>query len=94
MALTSLEAIAEKLADKRKEDLESILKVSGSSAIAKNDYGVTIVDEQNVASSLLFKSLTKTKQDDVELVKAVDVEVNELIPNSPTPNLDLVPIPL
>ena len=94
MALTSLEAIAEKLADKRKEDLESILKVSGSSAIAKNDYGVTIVDEQNVASSLLFKSLTKTKQDDVELVKAVDVEVKELKPNIPTPNLDLVPKPL
>ena len=80
MALTSLEAIAEKLADKRKEDLESILKVSGSSAIAKNDYGVTIVSEQNVASSLLFKSLTKTKQDDVELVKAIDVEVKELKP--------------
>lgn len=94
MALTSLEAIAEKLADKRKEDLESILKVSGSSAIAKNDYGVTIVSEQNVASSLLFKSLTKTKQDDVELVKAVDVEVKELKPNIPTPNLDLVPRPL
>lgn len=94
MALTSLEAIAEKLADKRKEDLESILKVSGSSAIAKNDYGVTIVSEQNVASSLLFKSLTKTKQDDVELVKAVDVEVKELKPTIPTPNLDLVPRPL
>jgi hypothetical protein len=94
MGLTSLEAIAEKLADKRKEDLESILKVSGSSAIAKNDYGVTIVSEQNVASSLLFKSLTKTKQDDVELVKAIDVEVKELKPNIPTPNLDLVPRPL
>lgn len=94
MALTSLEAIAEKLADKRKEDLESILKISGSSAITKNDYGVTLIDEQNVASSLLFKSLTKTKQDDVELVKAVDVEVKELKPNIPTPNLDLVPRPL
>ena len=91
MGLTSLEAIAEKLADKRKEDLESILKVSGSSAIAKNDYGVTIVSEQNVASSLLFKSLTKTKQDDVELVKAIDVEVKELKPTIPIPNLDLVP---
>lgn len=94
MALTSLEVIAEKLADKRKEDLESILKVSGSSAISKNDYGVTIVDEQNVATSLLFKPLTKIKHDDVELVKAVDVVVKELKPNIPTPNLDLVPKPL
>ena len=94
MALTSLEAIAQKLSDKRKEDLESILKVSGSSAIAKNEYGVTIVSEQDIASSLLFKSLTKPKQDDVELVKAVDVIVKELKPNIPTPNLDLVPKPL
>lgn len=94
MALTSLEAIAEKLADKRKEDLESILSISGSSAISKNNYGVTIVDSENVASSLLFKPLTKTKQDDAELVKAVDVEVKELKPSIPTPNLDLVPKPL
>jgi hypothetical protein len=94
MALTSLEAIAEKLADKRNEDLESILKLSGSSAISKNDYGVNIVDANNVASSLLFKSLTKPKQDDVELIKAIDVVVTELKPTIPTPNLDLVPRPL
>jgi predicted nucleic acid-binding Zn-ribbon protein len=94
MALTSLEAIAEKLADKRKEDLESILSISGSSAISKNDYGVNIVDANNVASSLLFKSLTKPKQDDVELIKAIDVEVIELKPDIPIPNLDLVPRPL
>jgi predicted nucleic acid-binding Zn-ribbon protein len=94
MAISSLEAIAEKLADKRKSDLESILSISGSSAIAKNNYGVTIVDEQNVATSLLFKPLTKIKHDDVELVKAVDVVVKELKPNIPTPNLDLVPKPL
>jgi hypothetical protein len=94
MAISSLEAIAEKLADKRKTDLESILSISGSSAISKNNYGVTIVDEQNVASSLLFKSLTKVKQDDAELVKAVDVVVKELKPNIPIPNLDLVPKPL
>jgi predicted nucleic acid-binding Zn-ribbon protein len=94
MAISSLEAIAEKLADKRKSDLESILSISGSSAISKNDYGVTIVDAENVASSLLFKPLTKVKHDDVELVKAVDVEVKELKPNIPVPNLDLVPKPL
>jgi len=94
MGITSLEAIAEKLADKRKTDLESILSISGSSAISKNNYGVTIVDEQNIASSLIFKNLTKVKQDDVELVKAVDVVVKELKPNIPIPNLDLVPRPL
>jgi len=94
MALTSLEAIAEKLSDKRKEDLESILKLSGSSAISKNDYGVNIIDANNVASSLLFKPLTKPKQDDVELIKAIDVTVTELKPTIPTPNLDLVPRPL
>ena len=92
MALTPLETIAQKLADKRKEDLESILRISGSAAVSKNEYGVTIIDEQNVASSLVFKPLTKTKIDNVELLKAIDVEVKELKPNIPTRNLDLVPI--
>ena len=92
--MTNLEAIALKLEEEKKAKLESILSVSGSSAIAKNEYGVTIVDEKNVASSLLFKPLTKTKLDDVELVKAIDVEVKELKPDIPTINRDLVPKPL
>jgi len=91
MALTPLETIAQKLADKRKDDLESILKISGSAAVSKNEYGVTIVDEQNVASSLVFKPLTKTKIDNVELLKAIDVEVKELKPSIPVPNKELVP---
>ena len=91
MALTPLETIAQKLADKRKEDLESILRISGSAAVSKNEYGVTIVDEQNVASSLVFKPLTKTKIDNVELLKAIDVEVKELKPSIPIPNKELVP---
>jgi hypothetical protein len=91
---TSLEAIAEKLEAARKEKLESILSVSGSQSIAKNNYNVTIVDEQIPASSLLFKSLSKDRYDDVELVKAIDIEVKELRPNIPTPNLNLVPKPL
>jgi len=94
MALTSLEAIALKLQEKRTTDLENILKVSGSSAISKNDYGVTIVNENDVASSLLFKPLVKSKIDNVELMKAVDVEVKELKPNSPEINRNLVPKPL
>ena len=94
MALTPLETIAQKLSDKRKEDLESILRISGSAAVSKNEYGVTIVDEQNVASSLVFKPLTKTKIDNVELLKAIDVEVKELKPSIPVPNKELVPKPL
>ena len=94
MALTPLETIAQKLADKRKEDLESILRISGSAAVSKNEYGVTIVNEQNVASSLVFKPLTKIKIDNIELLKAIDVEVKELKPSIPVPNKELVPKPL
>lgn len=94
MALTSLEAISQKLSEKRKTDLENILSISGSAAITKNDYGITIVDDTNVASSLLFKPLTKTKLDTEELVKAINVELTELKPNIPKPKLDLVPKPV
>lgn len=89
--MTGLEAIAQKLEEKRKSDLESILSVSGSTAIAKNEYGVTIVNENNVASSLIFKELTKPKYDEVELAKAIDLNIKELKPDIPKPNLDLVP---
>jgi hypothetical protein len=92
--VTNLEAIAQKLSEAKSASLESILSVSGSSAIQKNEYNVTVVDDTNAASSLLFKSLNKTKLDDVELVKAVDVVVKELAPNIPTRNLNLVPKPL
>ena len=92
--MTNLEAIALKLEEEKKAKLESILSVSGSSAIAKNEYNVTVVDDVNIASSLLFKPLTKTKLDDVELVKAIDVEVKELKPDIPAINRNLVPKPL
>jgi len=91
---TSLEAIAEKLEEKRKELLEDILKVSGSAAISKNDYGITVVDETDVATSLVFKPLHKDKYDNEELVKAIDVEVKELKPNIPATRRDLVPRPI
>ena len=54
---TSLEAIAQKLQEERQDKLESILSISGSQAIAKNDYGITIVDDKNVASSLVIYAL-------------------------------------
>jgi hypothetical protein len=92
--MTSLEAIAQKLEEERQNKLESILRVSGSAAIAKNEYNVTIVDDSNIASSLLFKTLNKPKFDNDELIKAIDVSVTELKPNIPTIKKDLIPKPL
>jgi hypothetical protein len=89
--MTGLEAIAQKLEEKRKADLEYILSISGSQSIAKNQYNVTVIDENNIASSLLFKELVKPKYDEIELVKAIDLTVKELKPNIPTSNLELVP---
>ena len=94
MALTSLESISEKLTNQRQTDLENILSISGSAANVKNEYGVTIIDNQSIASSLVFKNLSKPKYDEDELIKAIDVDIKELKPNIPTPNLDLVPRPL
>ncbi len=92
--LTALETIAQKLDEKRKNELETILKVSGSAAIARNDYGITVVEESNIASSLAFKKLNKPKYDEAEIKKAINVNVSELKPDIPKPNLDLVPKPL
>ena len=92
--MTTTETISEKLQDIKDARLEEILKVSGSAAITKNEYGINVVDENNSASSLIFKSLTKDKYDNTELQKAIDVVVKELKPNIPKPNLDLVPKPL
>jgi hypothetical protein len=92
--MTSVEAINEKIQQIKSESLEKILSVSGSAAISRNEYGINVVDSNNLASSLVFKGLTKDKYDNEELVKAVDVEVKELLPNIPTANLDLVPRPL
>ena len=64
---TSLEAISEKLEQERQNTLESILSISGSQAIAKNDYGITVVDDSNVASSLVFKELNKNKYDNCKV---------------------------
>jgi hypothetical protein len=91
---TTAETISEKIQNVKTAQLEEILKVSGSSAITKNEYGVTIVNDNDSASSLIFKSLNKDKYDNVELQKAIDTVVKELKPNIPVPNLDLVPRPL
>ncbi len=91
---TNLEAIAQQIEQEKQKKLNDILNISGSAAMVKNDYNVTVVDDTNVASSLIFKSLTKEKYDNTELIKAVDVNVKELAPNIPTPTLNLVPKPL
>ena len=92
--MTNLEAISIKLQEEKNKQIESILSVSGSAAINRNEYGVNVVDKTNIASSLVFKGLTKDKYDNEELIKAVDVEVKELLPNIPNTNLDLVPRPI
>lgn len=89
--MTSLEAISEKLRDTKQSQLEEILKVSGSSAITKNEYGVTVIDSTNVASSFLFKPLVKTKIDNNELIKAIDTNIKELKPPAPPTPIDYVP---
>jgi hypothetical protein len=94
MALTALETISQKLQEERDNRLESILISSGSAAIAKNEYNVTIVDNKNVASSLIFKELNKDKYDEEEIKKAINVNVTELKPNIPEPNLNLIPKPI
>jgi hypothetical protein len=92
--MTNLEAIALRLKEERDIRLEEILKISGSAAIAKNEYNVNLVDDTNPASSLVFKKLNKPKLDDERIVKAIDVELTELKPVIPVPVRDLVPKPL
>lgn len=92
--MTGLEALNEKLQQVKSDSLEKILSVSGSEAITRNEYGINVVNSDNIASSLLFKELTKNKIDQEEVIKAVNVKVTELLPNIPSTNLDLVPRPV
>ena len=82
--MLAIEAIKEKYEEERKNKLEGILRISGSAAISKNDYNITIVDDVNVATTLLFKNVSKNKYDNDELVKAIDLEISELKPVLPT----------
>lgn len=93
-AQTPLEVIAEKLEQKKSEELEDILMRSGSTASKKNEYGITVIDDNNAASSLVFKSINRPKLDKGEIEKAIDIEISELKPNIPTKRKDLVPKPL
>ncbi len=77
----------------RKAQLEKILISSGSDYDYSRLNSNTIVpNKENVASSLVFKSLSKTKINQEELLKSVNVEITELKPTLPTPpSEDLVP---
>jgi hypothetical protein len=74
--------------------LEDIIRVSGSTALTRNDYGVTIVDSEDFRTSLIYKNLIKDKYDIAELQKAVNLEIKELKPNIPSQRKDLIPKPL
>lgn len=89
--MTNLEAIALKLKEEREKRIEQILGVSGSAAMNKSEYNVNFVDKNNPESSLVFKKLNKPKIDEIELKKAIDVNLKELKPNIPKQAKDLVP---
>ena len=92
--MTNLEAIALRLQEEKDKRLEQILSVSGSAAISKNEYNINIVDENNPASSLVFKKLNKPKLDNEVILKSINVELKELKPTLPKQVKDLVPKPL
>jgi len=78
--VTSLENATAIQLQKRKDDLNKILTELGSQAMVTNDYNINYVSDTNVASTLIFNPLVNSKFDNVELAKAIDVEVTELIP--------------
>ena len=77
----------------RKAQLEKILISSGSNYdYNRQNQNAIIPNKENVASSLLFKSLTKNKINQEELLKSVNTEIIELKPVIPEPSPeDLVP---
>jgi hypothetical protein len=91
--LTSLESIAEKLQEARRQKLEEILSVSGSLAATRTTTGITNIND-DITTSLLFKKLDKLKLDNEQIKKAINVEFSELKPDIPVPVKDLVPKPI
>lgn len=79
--------------EQRKKQLEQILVSSGSNfEFNRQNPSAIIPNKNHVASSLLFKSLSKNKVNQEELLKSVNTEIVELRPVIPEPNPeDLVP---
>ena len=90
MALTSLENATAVQLQKRKDDLNKILTELGSQAMVTNDYNINYVSDTNVASTLIFNPLVNSKFDNIELAKAIDVEVTELIPKASKSKKNLI----
>jgi len=80
MMVTSLENASAIELQKRKDDLNKILTQLGSQASVSNEYNINYVSDSNIASSLIFNPLVASKFDNIELVKAVNVELTELMP--------------
>ena len=78
--VTSLENASAVELQKRKDDLNKILTQLGSQASVSNEYNINYVSDSNIASSLIFNPLVASKFDNIELVKAVNVELTELMP--------------
>jgi hypothetical protein len=87
---TPLENISVVLLEKRKNELNTILTQSGSSASTKTTAGVTIVNDSNVASSLVFQKLQSPVYDITELLKSINTNAVEINPNIPELNTNFV----
>lgn len=91
---TPLENISVVLSAKRKNELNTILTQSGSSASTKTNAGVTIVNDSNIASSLVFQKLQSPAYDITELLKSINTSAIEINPNIPESNTNFVQKPI
>jgi len=91
---TPLENISVVLLEKRKNELNTILTQSGSSASTKTNAGVTIVSDSNIASSLVFQKLQTSTYDITELLKSINTSAVEINPNIPESNTNFVQKPV
>ena len=89
--VTSLENATAVELQKRKDDLNKILTQLGSQASVSNEYNINYVSDSNIASSLIFNPLVASKFDNIELVKAVNVELTELMPKKNKSKKNLIP---
>jgi hypothetical protein len=91
---TPLENISAVISAKRKNELNTILTQSGSSASTKTNAGVTIVNDSNIASSLVFQKLQTSTYDITELLKSINTSAVEINPNIPESNTNFVQKPV
>ena len=89
-----MENISAVLLAKRKNELNTILTQSGSSASTKTNAGVTVVNDSNIASSLVFQKLQTSTYDITELLKSINTTAVEINPNIPESNTNFVQKPV